>query len=114
MESHKIQITISELEQPCLVEYLKQEPSARKRANIIKRLAELGATAEKIGLTRLTTGSLMTVHPSIEQAGAREQSGLADAHLGGDFFENALSDLMQSRSQRSDNGPVAASESQKR
>jgi len=106
MKSHKIQVTTNALEQPNLSAYLQVEPSAKRRANIIKRLAELGAMLEKMGLTNLTTGSLATSSPPMRINASAHEGRLLDADLGSEFFDNALSGFMTSPSQDSDNDPA--------
>jgi hypothetical protein len=105
VKSHKIQVTINGLEQPNLTEYLQREPSARKRANIIKRLAELGAMLEKIGLADLTRGSLASPHLPTTQKGSLPERRLLAADLGDDFFANALSSFMSPSSEDSADDP---------
>jgi hypothetical protein len=106
MRSHKIQVTINSPEQPNLSKYLEHEPSARRRANIIKRLAELGAMLEKIGLADLAQGSLASPHLPTEQNRSQQEARLLGADLGDDFFANALSGFMSPPSQDSDDDPT--------
>jgi len=105
MKSHKIQVTTNSAGQPNLTERLDREPSARRRADLIKHLAELGAMLESIGLTNLlgsstsrSDGIHMRIAPSLE-------SKPITGELGDDFFTNALADYMPESSRASQKEP---------
>lgn len=101
MNSHKTQVTTNSVAQPQLTERLNREPSARRRAEIIKRLAEFGALMENVGLANIV-GNMV---PRPHVVNTSEVSSLEDkpvnSELGDDFFANALSGYMSTSSQES-------------
>jgi hypothetical protein len=105
MKSHKIQVTTNSAGQPNLTERLDREPSPRRRADLIKHLAELGAMLESIGLTNLlgsTTSRSDATNMSIVPS---SESKPINGELGLDFFTNALADYMPGSSRTSEKAP---------
>ncbi|MFM0125944.1 hypothetical protein P0D73_45195 [Paraburkholderia sp. RL18-101-BIB-B] len=105
MKSHKIQVTTNSAGQPNLTDRLDREPSPRRRADLIKHLAELGAMLESIGLTNIlgsttsrSDGTKMRIVPS-------PKSKPIKGELGDDFFTNALADYMPGSSRTSEEEP---------
>jgi hypothetical protein len=102
MKSHKIQVTTNSAGQPHLTERLDREASPRRRADLIKHLAELGAMLESVGLINIlesttspSNGTSMRTVPPPERKPIKGE-------LGDDFFANALADFMPGLSRTSE------------
>ncbi|MDR6450300.1 UNVERIFIED_ORG: hypothetical protein ABIC54_000777 [Burkholderia sp. 1263] len=104
MKSHRIQVTTNSAGQPNLTERLDREPSPRRRADLIKHLAELGAMLESIGLTNiLGSATCRSGGANMRIVLSSESKPIGD--LGDEFFINALADYMPGSSRTSEKEP---------
>lgn len=95
MSIHKGHYTVHAAENPHLAQILAGEPSARRRARLLVKYAELGCMLQNMGLPVMnsTLPSSGPPSPVVHVDDALDfRSG--SAALGGDFFENALADFM--------------------
>jgi hypothetical protein len=99
MKSHKTQVTTNAVAQPNLTDRLDRESSARRRADIIKRLAELGALLESMGLANLLGNVIPRPHIDDTSKVTSQEDKPANVELGDDFFTNALASFMSASPQ---------------
>jgi hypothetical protein len=94
MSTYKGHYTVHAVEDPHISEILAGEPSARRRARLLVKYAELGCMLQKMGLTDLSSNM-----PASRPAGKvvhvdNTEIKSASATLGEEFITNVLADFM--------------------